>query len=117
MKKEKKRKKRRKEKKIETLCKRLMISNVSSSLGAMNSFSLSDFLAYENGVEEKILERASFKKDVDAKVIQAGMFNTTATEKMRKDMLQQLLAEDYDEKEEEAPTDDTQINEVFLLRE
>jgi ATP-dependent helicase STH1/SNF2 len=44
-------------------------------------------LVCHNSVEEKILERANFKLDVDAKVIQAGMFNTYSNEKMRKAML------------------------------
>ena len=44
-------------------------------------------LITHNTVEEKILEKAAFKKDVDAKVIQAGMFNTTANDKMRRELL------------------------------
>lgn len=44
-------------------------------------------LITHSSVEEKILERASFKLDVDAKVIQAGMFNTHSNDKMRRAML------------------------------
>eukprot|EP01119_Soliformovum_irregulare_P000784 TRINITY_DN10578_c0_g1_i3.p1 TRINITY_DN10578_c0_g1~~TRINITY_DN10578_c0_g1_i3.p1 ORF type:complete len:1288 (-),score=409.11 TRINITY_DN10578_c0_g1_i3:19-3882(-) len=61
-------------------------------------------------VEEKILEKASFKLDVDAKVIQAGMFNTHSNDKMRKAMLESLLYDDNDDKEVEVCASDDQIN-------
>lgn len=63
-------------------------------------------LITRNSVEEKILETARFKLDVrasqmkaradtvqqvDAKVIQAGRFNTSSTERESKDFLKALL--------------------------
>ncbi|KAL0838276.1 hypothetical protein Bca101_090166 [Brassica carinata] len=42
-------------------------------------------------VEEVILERAKQKMGIDAKVIQAGLFNTTSTAQDRRDMLEELM--------------------------
>ncbi|KAJ6321773.1 hypothetical protein OIU77_011783 [Salix suchowensis] len=42
-------------------------------------------------VEEVILERAKQKKGIDAKVIQAGLFNTTSTAQDRREMLQDIM--------------------------
>ncbi|XP_043698227.1 probable ATP-dependent DNA helicase CHR12 [Telopea speciosissima] len=42
-------------------------------------------------IEEVILERAKQKMGIDAKVIQAGLFNTTSTAQDRKDMLQEIM--------------------------
>lgn len=42
-------------------------------------------------IEEDVLERAKQKKGIDAKVIQAGLFNTTATGDDRKAMLQEIM--------------------------
>ncbi|KAH8500378.1 hypothetical protein H0E87_015586 [Populus deltoides] len=42
-------------------------------------------------VEEVILERAKQKKGIDAKVIQAGLFNTTSTAQDRREMLQGIM--------------------------
>lgn len=42
-------------------------------------------------IEEDIMERAKQKKGIDAKVIQAGLFNTTATGEDRKAMLQEIM--------------------------
>ncbi|KAH7856443.1 hypothetical protein Vadar_001502 [Vaccinium darrowii] len=42
-------------------------------------------------VEEVILERAKQKKGIDAKVIQAGLFNTTSTAQDRRDMLKEIM--------------------------
>jgi len=67
-------------------------------------------LVSQNSVEERILERATFKLDVDAKVIQAGMFNTQSNEKMRQAMLESLLHDDVDDREIEFVTSDEQIN-------
>lgn len=70
-------------------------------------------LVTHNSVEEKILERASFKLEVDAKVIQAGMFNTTSSEKDRKKMLESLLLEESDKEEAECIESDEQLNELI----
>ncbi|XP_042491047.1 probable ATP-dependent DNA helicase CHR12 isoform X1 [Macadamia integrifolia] len=42
-------------------------------------------------IEEVILERAKQKMGIDAKVIQAGLFNTTSTAQDRKEMLQMIM--------------------------
>ncbi|KAL4205146.1 hypothetical protein AMTRI_Chr01g113140 [Amborella trichopoda] len=42
-------------------------------------------------IEEEILERAKQKMGIDAKVIQAGLFNTTSTAQDRKEMLQEIM--------------------------
>lgn len=48
-------------------------------------------LACVGTIEEDILERAKQKKGIDAKVIQAGLFNTTATAQDRKALLQEIM--------------------------
>ncbi|GAV85718.1 SNF2_N domain-containing protein/Helicase_C domain-containing protein [Cephalotus follicularis] len=42
-------------------------------------------------IEEVILERAKQKRGIDAKVIQAGLFNTTSTAQDRKAMLEEIM--------------------------
>ncbi|XP_078167535.1 putative ATP-dependent DNA helicase CHR719 isoform X1 [Carex rostrata] len=42
-------------------------------------------------IEEEILDRAKQKMGIDAKVIQAGLFNTTSTAKERRAMLQEIM--------------------------
>ncbi|XP_019053192.1 PREDICTED: probable ATP-dependent DNA helicase CHR12 isoform X2 [Nelumbo nucifera] len=42
-------------------------------------------------IEEVILERAKQKRGIDAKVIQAGLFNTTSTAEDRREMLQEIM--------------------------
>ncbi|XP_058077693.1 probable ATP-dependent DNA helicase CHR12 isoform X2 [Magnolia sinica] len=42
-------------------------------------------------IEEEILERAKQKMGIDAKVIQAGLFNTTSTAQDRREMLQAIM--------------------------
>lgn len=70
-------------------------------------------LISHNTIEEKILEKAAFKKDVDAKVIQAGMFNTTANDNMRRELLRKLLEEDEDNEETQLLVSDEQINSII----
>eukprot|EP01113_Clastostelium_recurvatum_P018618 TRINITY_DN2193_c2_g2_i5.p1 TRINITY_DN2193_c2_g2~~TRINITY_DN2193_c2_g2_i5.p1 ORF type:complete len:1016 (+),score=384.23 TRINITY_DN2193_c2_g2_i5:316-3363(+) len=48
-------------------------------------------LVTSNSIEEKVVERAEFKLNMDAKVIQAGLFNQQSTDEMRRDMLQTLM--------------------------
>ncbi|CAA7061967.1 unnamed protein product [Microthlaspi erraticum] len=43
-------------------------------------------------VEEVILERAKQKMGIDAKVIQAGLFNTTSTAQDRREMLEEIMS-------------------------
>ncbi|KAJ4833775.1 putative ATP-dependent DNA helicase chr12 [Turnera subulata] len=42
-------------------------------------------------IEEVILERAKQKMGIDAKVIQAGMFNTTSTAQDRRELLEEIM--------------------------
>ncbi|KAF5205722.1 Chromatin remodeling [Thalictrum thalictroides] len=42
-------------------------------------------------IEEEIMERAKQKKGIDAKVIEAGLFNNTSTGNDRKEMLQKII--------------------------
>lgn len=44
-------------------------------------------LVVQNTLEQQILDRASFKLNIDAKIIQAGMFNNNASDEMRREML------------------------------
>lgn len=44
-----------------------------------------------NSVEETILDKANHKRDVDNKIIQAGMFNNNSTVKDRREFLKNLL--------------------------
>jgi hypothetical protein len=74
-------------------------------------------LVSHNTVEEKILEKANFKLDVDAKVIEAGMFNTHANDKMRRAMLENLLRDSEDREEAELLQDDEHLNEVIARNE
>eukprot|EP01114_Cavostelium_apophysatum_P002760 TRINITY_DN1244_c0_g1_i1.p1 TRINITY_DN1244_c0_g1~~TRINITY_DN1244_c0_g1_i1.p1 ORF type:complete len:1348 (-),score=431.50 TRINITY_DN1244_c0_g1_i1:91-4134(-) len=71
-------------------------------------------LVSHNSVEERILEKATFKLDVDAKVIQAGMFNTHANDKMRKAMLESLIRDaDGSKEEQQLVASDDQINSLI----
>jgi ATP-dependent helicase STH1/SNF2 len=72
-------------------------------------------LITSNSVEEKILERANFKLDMDGKVIQAGKFDNKSTEKEREAMLRIMLesaeaAENLDQDE----MDDEDLNLIMM---
>jgi len=71
-----------------------------------------------NSVEERIQAAARYKLNVDAKVIQAGMFDNKATNSERKQFLQTLLQKDLndDEEEDEVP-DDEVINQMMARSE
>lgn len=65
-----------------------------------------------NSIEEQILERATYKLDMDKKIIQAGMFNNEATDNDRKSFLEYLLnSSNGDEQAEKVPSL-KQINEL-----
>ena len=67
-----------------------------------------------NSVEEKILETARFKLNVDEKVIQAGMFNHESTNVARRDYLMNLLEEEENESDDDnAVVDDETLNEML----
>ncbi|QIW98608.1 hypothetical protein AMS68_004126 [Peltaster fructicola] len=65
-------------------------------------------LISSNSVEEKILERAQFKLDMDGKVIQAGKFDNKSTNEERDEMLRVMLetAEAADSLEQDEMDDD-----------
>ena len=64
-------------------------------------------------VEEGILSKAQYKKGLDDKIIQAGMFNDNASDIERQKKLEELIRrvddddgdEDNEEKESEVPND------------
>jgi ATP-dependent helicase STH1/SNF2 len=62
-----------------------------------------------NSVEEKILERAQYKLDMDGKVIQAGRFDNKTTEQEREEILKGCFAED-----DEDDADDEDFNDEIL---
>ena len=69
-------------------------------------------LISSNSVEEKILERARFKLDMDGKVIQAGKFDNKSTNEERENLLRTLLdaAEGPDAFGEQEEMDDDDLN-------
>jgi ATP-dependent helicase STH1/SNF2 len=75
-------------------------------------------LISSNSVEEKILERANFKLDMDGKVIQAGKFDNKSTNEEREAMLRIMLeAADNAETLEEAEMDDDDLNNIMMRSE
>ncbi|WYZ40587.1 hypothetical protein EsH8_IV_000928 [Colletotrichum jinshuiense] len=73
-------------------------------------------LISSNSVEEKILERARFKLDMDGKVIQAGRFDNKSTETDRDAMLRTLLeSADLAETGDQDEMDDDELN-LLLAR-
>ncbi|KAL1203304.1 putative ATP-dependent DNA helicase CHR23 [Cardamine amara subsp. amara] len=60
-------------------------------------------------VEEVILERAKQKMGIDAKVIQAGLFNTTSTAQDRREMLEEIMSKGTSSLGEDVPSE-TEIN-------
>jgi ATP-dependent helicase STH1/SNF2 len=77
-------------------------------------------LITSNSVEEKILERAQFKLDMDGKVIQAGKFDNKSTNEERDEMLRIMLeaAESSGETaEQEDEMDDDELNMIMARNE
>ena len=76
-------------------------------------------LISSNSVEEKILERAQFKLDMDGKVIQAGKFDNKSTNEEREAFLKTLLeaAEAADEVGNSEEMDDDDLNEIMARSE
>ena len=72
-------------------------------------------LISSNSVEEKILERAQYKLDMDGKVIQAGKFDNKSTSEERDALLRTLLdsAEAAEQLEEQEEMDDEYLNGVM----
>ncbi|KAK5319086.1 transcriptional regulator [Exophiala xenobiotica] len=76
-------------------------------------------LITSNSVEEKILERAQFKLDMDGKVIQAGKFDNKSTAEERDAFLKTLLesAEAAEVAAETEEMDDDDLNEIMARTE
>ncbi|ETI22965.1 hypothetical protein G647_04761 [Cladophialophora carrionii CBS 160.54] len=76
-------------------------------------------LISSNSVEEKILERAQFKLDMDGKVIQAGKFDNKSTNEEREAFLKTLLeaAEAADQVGDQEEMDDDDLNELMARSE
>ncbi|KAI1644759.1 chromatin remodeling complex SWI/SNF, component SWI2 and related ATPase [Daldinia loculata] len=75
-------------------------------------------LITSNSVEEKILERAKFKLDMDEKVIQAGRFDNKSSETDRDAMLRTLLeSADLAESGEQDEMDDEELNMILARSE
>jgi ATP-dependent helicase STH1/SNF2 len=76
-------------------------------------------LISSNSVEEKILERAQFKLDMDGKVIQAGKFDNKSTNEERDALLRTLLdsAEAADQIGDQEEMDDDDLNEIMARSE
>lgn len=73
-------------------------------------------LITSNSVEEKILERANFKLDMDGKVIQAGKFDNKSTNEERDAMLRIMLeSAEAAENLEQEEMDDDDLN-VIMMR-
>lgn len=72
-------------------------------------------LISSNSVEEKILERAQFKLDMDGKVIQAGKFDNKSTNEERDALLRTLLetAEAADQIGDHDEMDDDDLNDIM----
>lgn len=68
----------------------------------------------QTNIEEEILSKAAFKKNLDEKIIRAGLYNVKYTEQDRRNKLIDLLKSEKEEEEEEdeIPTDE-QINEML----
>ena len=72
-------------------------------------------LISSNSVEEKILERAQYKLDMDGKVIQAGRFDNKSTNEERDAMLRTLLdtAEAQEELADQEEMNDDDLNAIM----
>eukprot|EP01133_Synstelium_polycarpum_P012845 gene12845-15083_t len=71
-------------------------------------------LVTANSVEERILARANFKKELDRKIIQAGQFNNKSNRSDRKKMLEYLMTQDETaEMERQGVPSDQQVNEMI----
>ncbi|KAL4912497.1 SNF2 family N-terminal domain-containing protein [Aspergillus aurantiobrunneus] len=76
-------------------------------------------LITSGSVEEKILERAQFKLDMDGKVIQAGKFDNKSTNEERDALLRTLLetAEGTDQAGDQDEMDDDDLNDIMARSE
>lgn len=66
-----------------------------------------------NSVEERILERAQYKLDIDGKVIQAGKFDNKSTNEERDALLRVMLEAEEDKQAGDSDElDDDELNEI-----
>uniref|UniRef100_A0A8D0G8C3 SWI/SNF related BAF chromatin remodeling complex subunit ATPase 2 n=1 Tax=Sphenodon punctatus TaxID=8508 RepID=A0A8D0G8C3_SPHPU len=70
-----------------------------------------------NSVEEKILDAAKYKLNVDQKVIQAGMFDQKSSSHERRAFLQAILEHEEENEEEDEVPDDETLNQMIARRE
>lgn len=70
-------------------------------------------LITSNSVEERILERAQFKLDIDGKVIQAGKFDNKSTNEERDALLRVMLEGEEKEVGDNEELDDDELNEII----
>ena len=72
-----------------------------------------------NSIEEKILERAQYKLDMDGKVIQAGKFDNKSTNEEREAFLRTLLeaAEAAEQLNDQEEMEDDDLNEIMARSE
>ena len=71
-------------------------------------------LITQTEIEEEILSKAAFKKNLDDKIIKAGLYNTSTSDQERKKHLEDLLKNEREESEyEEEICDDEQINTII----
>ena len=59
-------------------------------------------------IEEEILQKAAYKKNLDEKIIKAGLFNIKSSDTERRKRLEDLLRleKEDDDEEDEVPNDD-----------
>jgi len=75
-------------------------------------------LITSNSVEEKILERANYKLDMDGKVIQAGKFDNKSNDSERDNMLRIMLeSAEAAESLEQEEMDDDDLNQMMIRNE
>ncbi|EUC30321.1 hypothetical protein COCVIDRAFT_29718 [Bipolaris victoriae FI3] len=75
-------------------------------------------LITSNSVEEKILERANYKLDMDGKVIQAGKFDNKSKDDERDAMLRIMLeSAEAAESLEQEEMDDDDLNQIMMRHE
>jgi ATP-dependent helicase STH1/SNF2 len=69
-------------------------------------------------IEEEILTRAAYKKMLDVRIIQAGLFNNKSTDKERREKLQAFMKKEDDEgSQDEELLGDEQLNSIIARNE
>jgi SNF2 family DNA or RNA helicase len=72
----------------------------------------------QTAIEEEILSKAAFKKNLDDKIIRAGLYNVKYSEQERRNKLLHLLkVEKEEEQEEDEIPNDEQVNEMLARSE